>query len=63
MRFLQSEARGVVYTCLTGNYDTLREHKYLNKNWDYVCFTDDEKLLAHWSMPKKTMRSTIVTIR
>lgn len=46
MRFLQSEARGVVYTCLTGNYDTLREHKYLNKNWDYVCFTDDEKLLA-----------------
>ncbi len=32
MRFLQSEARGVVYTCLTGNYDTLREHKYLNKN-------------------------------
>lgn len=46
MRFLQSKSRGVVYTCLTGNYDTLREHKYINRNWDYVCFTDDEKLLA-----------------
>lgn len=38
--------QGVVYTCLTGNYDVLREHRYIDKDWDYVCFTDNEKLIA-----------------
>ena len=37
---------GVVYTCLTGNYDTLRQPVYVDENWDYVCFTDDENLVA-----------------
>lgn len=31
---------GVIYTCITGNYDALLDHKYVNPSWDYVCFTD-----------------------
>lgn len=31
---------GVVYTCLIGNYDFLKHFPIIEKNWDYVCFTD-----------------------
>jgi hypothetical protein len=34
----------VVYTAISENYDELREPKYISKNCDYVCFTDDMKL-------------------
>ncbi len=34
----------VIYTCLTANYDKLFDHKYINQEWDYVCFTDNEDL-------------------
>ncbi len=33
--------KGIVFTCITGNYDSLIDHKYINPDWDYVCFTDD----------------------
>ena len=36
----------VVYTAIFGNYDTIREPEYINKDWDYVCFTDNEKLTS-----------------
>jgi hypothetical protein len=36
-----SKKIGVVYTCITGGYDELRDHTYTNTEWDYVCFTDD----------------------
>jgi len=32
--------KAVLYTCLTGNYDQLNNHSYINPDWDYVCFTD-----------------------
>lgn len=35
----------VLYTCLTGGYDTLPLHEYINYDWDYICFTDNEHLL------------------
>lgn len=35
----------VVYTCLTGDYDNLVRLSYLDKEWDYVCFTDNQTLL------------------
>lgn len=38
----------VVYTCISNNYDNLEElkgYKYIDYNWDYVCFTDSEKLI------------------
>jgi hypothetical protein len=30
----------VIYTCISGNYDTLHDNIYVNPDWDYVCFTD-----------------------
>lgn len=44
--FKPEKVKSVVYTCLTGGYDTLKEHTYIDKDWDYVCFTDNEELLA-----------------
>lgn len=35
----------VVYTCLTGNYDSLPIQGFLDYSWDYVCFTDNDNLL------------------
>lgn len=42
------KAKLVVYTCITNDYDDLKEieiYKYLNNNWDYVCFSDNENLI------------------
>ncbi|MCR5164823.1 MAG: DUF616 domain-containing protein [Thermoguttaceae bacterium] len=42
-------ARKVVYTCITNGYDDLGEIRcfhYTDPAWDYVCFTDDENLIA-----------------
>jgi hypothetical protein len=33
--------KGVVYTCITGGYDDLKDHDFINQDWDYICFTDD----------------------
>ena len=32
----------VVYTCLTGDYDILPLHEYLDYSYDYICFTDNK---------------------
>ena len=39
--------KNVVYTCLTGNYDQLYLPEYIDNDWDYVCFTDNENLLKN----------------
>lgn len=44
-RLEQRQNNKVVYTCLTGNYDALPLHSYLNFDWDYICFTDSTELL------------------
>lgn len=36
--------KGVVYTVITGNYDDLMTPRFINDNWDYICFTDSEDL-------------------
>ncbi len=36
-------ARVVVYTAISGKYDTLREHSWFCDEWDYVCFTDNNR--------------------
>lgn len=33
--------RNVCYTCITANYDTLKDPKIISTNWDYICFTDN----------------------
>lgn len=47
--------KNALYTCITGNYDGLIQHKYISPDWDYLCFTDQENLLAqktvgHWQI-------------
>lgn len=32
--------KGIVYTCITDNYDSLSNHGYMSPEWDYVCFSD-----------------------
>lgn len=35
----------VLYTCLTGDYDSLPLHEYIAPDYDYICFTDNPSLL------------------
>lgn len=37
----------VVYTCITGEYDELFNHQYVDPDWDYVCFSDNIKPSSH----------------
>lgn len=39
-------AKMVIYTCLTGGYDALIIHDFLNPECDYICFTDDDNMIA-----------------
>jgi len=42
----------VIYTCITGNYDTLKSHINLN-NFDFVCFTDNTSITTNdWIINK-----------
>lgn len=36
----------VVYTCITNNYDLLKEIKYIDEGVSYICFTDNDKLTS-----------------
>lgn len=35
----------VFYTCITDGYDQLLKHQWVDSRWDYVCFTDNPKIL------------------
>lgn len=41
----KKRTKKVVYTALVGDYDELIIHSYLNPDWDYVCFTNNEKYI------------------
>ena len=32
--------RKVIYTCITSNYDVLEDHRFINPNCDYICFSN-----------------------
>ena len=34
----------VVYTCITGGYDTLSNPKHVTSGFDYICFTDNKEI-------------------
>ena len=41
-------SKSVVYTCVTNGYDSISEiasYGYVNPNWDYICFTDEQTLI------------------
>ena len=33
--------KNVIYTCLTGNYDGLKQPKYIYDGYDYICFSNE----------------------
>lgn len=40
------KAKSVLYTCITNDYDdieAIKTYKYINNDWDYVCFTDNQE--------------------
>ena len=40
------KGRGVVYSCITGGYDDIREPEFITEALDHVFFTDDPKLAS-----------------
>lgn len=38
--------KNVVYTCITGGYDTIITPKFISEGFDYICFTDNEALTS-----------------
>ena len=50
-----TEIKKVIYTCITGEYDDVCAHVYVDDTWDYVLFTDNKYLLTmdkymHWEI-------------
>ena len=35
----------ICYTVITGDYDSLKEPTQITKGWDYICFTENQKLI------------------
>ena len=44
--------RKVVYTCIFGNYDELKDPLVYNPDWDYICFTDQNIISKIWDIRK-----------
>lgn len=38
------EGKGVIYTAITGNYDNVKEPKYINPAFDYILFTNNPEI-------------------
>lgn len=36
----------VIYTSIVGNYDPLIEHRYISRDWDYICFVDENSKIS-----------------
>lgn len=48
----------VIYTCITGDYDSIIEPKIISEGFDYICFTDNNQMKSDvWDirpLPKET---------
>lgn len=57
---LVSNKKIVIYTCIVGAYDTIKEPLFANPNCDYILFTDNAKIKSEkWNInliPKKILR-------
>ena len=40
----------VVYTCISGQYDILKDPLFISKDVDYVCFTDQPFYSTIWQI-------------
>lgn len=43
----------VVYTCIYGDYDDLKEPVTVSDGWDYICFTDQDLKSKTWKIVKE----------
>ena len=39
--------KNVCYTCIVGNYDTLKDPAVISENFDYICYTDNPKIKSN----------------
>jgi hypothetical protein len=52
----------VIYTTIFGEYDTLIDPHFIDKGWDYICFTDNKNLSSNvWEIRKCTPYYTDLT--
>ena len=49
-RLWDTSYKKVIYTCISGNYDRLKEPQVLDPDFDYVCFTDQRFDSPTWNM-------------
>jgi hypothetical protein len=49
-----TKKKKVIYTCIFGNYDLLRDPLIVNEKWDYICFTDQDIKSNVWIIEKIT---------
>ena len=47
-----TKPKKVIYTCISGNYDTLKEPTYINYDYDHICFTDQNFKSDIWEIRK-----------
>lgn len=47
----------VIYTALMGEGFKLNEPKYINKEWEFICFTDKNIKSKHWKIIKTNQTS------
>lgn len=47
---IKTKNKKVVYTCITNDYDILREPLVTSDDWDYICFSDRPKYSEKWKV-------------
>lgn len=47
LKLNKSKNKNVIYTCITGEYDDLREPEHIAEGFDYVCFTDNLSMISN----------------
>lgn len=46
----EEKNKKVIYTCITGGYDTLMPLSYVNSDFDYICFSDFDIKSDFWKI-------------
>mgnify|MGYP000918094738 CR=1 FL=1 len=39
--------RKIIYTCITNNYDSLKEPLVITEGWEYTCFTNNKEIFSN----------------
>lgn len=47
-----AKKRRAIYTCISGNYDSIKEIEGYDEDWEYICFTDSSRIghTEHWEI-------------